>query len=232
MRRYHIVRVWIWEFVLIILAFGLTTSIAILLNRNHGKPVPDWGDRISFNALLAFLSTILRATLVIIASQVISQRKWEWYKQEVPRPLSDLQQFDAGSRGTFGALFLLPTILLRDAIALAAIVVLLTSFLIGLFVQQASRTMDCSFALPGPNASLPFAHYVPLRGGYNNEENNPFGTPTQDLMATIISAAIAVDGVENRISATCTTGNCTFPEQGQRDAQNTTHSTLTLERSP
>ncbi|KAK8108665.1 hypothetical protein PG984_014466 [Apiospora sp. TS-2023a] len=226
MRRYHIVRVWIWEFVLIILAFGLTTSIAILLKRNHGKPVPDWGDRISFNALLAFLSTILRATLVIIASQIISQRKWEWYKQETPRPLSDLQQFDAGSRGTFGALFLLPTILLRDAVALAAIVVLLASFLIGPFVQQASRTMDCSFALPGPNASLPFAHYAPLRGGYNNEENNPFGTPTQDLMATIISAAIAVDGVENRISATCTTGNCTFPEEGQRDAQNATHSTV------
>ncbi|KAK8015647.1 hypothetical protein PG991_008535 [Apiospora marii] len=226
MQRYQILRVWIWEFMLIILASGLIISIAALLEQNHGKPVPDWGNRISFNALLAFLSTILRATLVIIASQIISQRKWEWYKQESPRPLSDLQQFDAGSRGTFGALFLLPTILLKDAVALAAIVVLLASFLIGPFVQQASRTMDCSFALPGPNASLPFAHYIPLRGGYNNEENNPWGTPTQDLMATIFSAAIAVDGVENRISATCTTGNCTFPGEDKRDTQNATHSTV------
>ncbi|KAK8848894.1 hypothetical protein PGQ11_015374 [Apiospora arundinis] len=226
MQQYHVFRIWVWEILLVTLAFGLITPIAVLLKANDGKPVPDWGDRISFNAFLALLSTLLRATLVIVSSQLISQRKWEWYKNEVPRPLSDLQQFDAGSRGTLGALLLLPTIILRDVVTLVAIIILLASFLIGPFVQQASRTTECSFALPGPNASLPFAHYVPLRDGFNIVSTRPHGDPTQDLIAAVLSVAVSTGGIENRISPTCTTGRCTFPGEDQKDAQNTTHSTV------
>ncbi|KAK8076475.1 hypothetical protein PG994_003747 [Apiospora phragmitis] len=223
MQRYHIFRVWIWEILFVILAFGLFTAIAALLELNNNMPVPDWGYNLSFNALLAVLSTILRATLVILASQIISQRKWEWYTEERQRPLSHLQQFDAGSRGTLGAISLLSTVILRDVAALAAIVVLLASFLIGPFVQQASSTTDCWFVLPGRNAMLPFAHYVPRRGAF---ERNETGWPTQDLVASILSAVTVTDGVENRISATCTTGNCTFFDEGQRDTLNIAHSTV------
>ncbi|KAK7938009.1 uncharacterized protein PG986_014877 [Apiospora aurea] len=159
MQRFHVFRTWKVEILSVLLAFGLITSIAALLTLNNDKPVPDWGNHINFNALLAVISTGLRATLVITVSGIISQRKWEWYGEEHPRPLSDLQQFDTGSRGIFGALLLLPTIMRKDAVALSAIIVLLASFLIGPFVQQASHTKECLFALPGPNASLPSAHY-------------------------------------------------------------------------
>ncbi|KAK8022230.1 hypothetical protein PG993_012997 [Apiospora rasikravindrae] len=224
MQRHHIFRVWAWEIIFVVLAFGLITSIAALLTLNNGKPVPDWGSHISFNALLAVLSTVLRATLVITVSSIISQRKWEWYGEGRPRPLSDLQQFDAGSRGILGAILLVPTIIRRDAVALAAIIILLASFLIGPFVQQASHTEECWFAVPDTDASLPYAHYVPRLLAGSSAESIP--NPGQELYSLILSAAMAPDGPGNQISATCTTGNCTFSGEDQRGAQNKTHSTV------
>jgi membrane protein YdbS with pleckstrin-like domain len=102
---------WIWELISVALTFGLVIAIAGLLALYDKKPAPDWGVHINLNALLALLSTLLRAMLVVIVSQVVSQKKWDWYKEEHARPLSDLQQFDSGSRSSLGALFLIPTIL-------------------------------------------------------------------------------------------------------------------------
>ncbi|KAK8117554.1 uncharacterized protein PG998_005835 [Apiospora kogelbergensis] len=227
MQRYHVFRVWVREMFFVFLASGLITSIAVILKLQDGKPVPDWGDYISFNALLAILSTVLRAALVVTSSQIISQRKWGWYREQGPRPLSDLQQFEAGSRGALGALRLLPTIVRGDAVALAAIVVLLASFLIGPFVQQASRTEERLFALAGTNASLPFAHYVPRQGGFviDNHGSND-GVPAQDLVAAILSAVTATSGIENQIRATCATGNCKFSSDDLKGTKNRTHSTV------
>lgn len=71
------------------MAIGLIVAIAVLLETYDGKPAPDWGERINLNALLATLSAILRAMLVVVVSQIISQRKWEWFEAIRERPLSD-----------------------------------------------------------------------------------------------------------------------------------------------
>jgi hypothetical protein len=146
-------------------AVGLIIAVAALLATYNGRSTPDWGEQINFNALLAILSTILRAMLVVVVSQVISQRKWEWFGARQRHPLSDLQQFDSGSRGSLGAVRLLPTVLWRDPITFTAAIILFASFLVGPSIQQASRTTECTLAAPGHKASLPFAHYVPRRGG-------------------------------------------------------------------
>jgi hypothetical protein len=78
------------------------------------------GAHILAPALLALLSTTLRAILVAIVSQVISQRKWLWYGKETLRPLSDLQKFDSGIRGSLGAMLLLSTVFWKDMVTLAA----------------------------------------------------------------------------------------------------------------
>ena len=188
---------------------------------NHGKPVPDWGKHFGFNATLALASTILRATLVYIASKVISHRKWEWYRQERRYPLSDLQKFDESSRGTLGALAPSPTLIQTDVVALAAVVVMLTSFLIDPFVQQTNNTVDLPFPIPNINASLPSSNYVPRRAVsiYNGTAVN---SASKNLVAAILSAGIAHDGTDNRISPTCATGSCTFYRE---EGENTTHST-------
>jgi hypothetical protein len=115
---YRIFRAWLWEIVAIMTAISLFAAMTALLVVYNGKRPPNWGAYLSLNALLALLSTIFRAMLVVIVSQVISQRKWLWY--DCARPLSDLQKFDSGSRGALGAMLLLPTVLLKDVLTSVA----------------------------------------------------------------------------------------------------------------
>jgi hypothetical protein len=232
MRSYHIFRTWSLETLAIAFAIGLTASIGSVLAVYDGKPVPDWGANLNLNALLALLSTILRAILVIIVAQIISQRKWDWFGVQRARPLADLQQFDDGSRGAYGALLLIPTVFLKDFITLAGALVLLVSFLVGPFVQQASGATPCSFPSSTLNASLPFAHQVPRIGGYSTPY--AYTEPAPDLVAAIISSVVSPNGIENKISISCATGNCTFNERASETSQDiafdeanyTTHSTV------
>lgn len=224
-----------WEILSILTAIGLIVAIAALLAVYNGKPAPDWGERINFNALLAILSTILRAVLVVIVSQIISQRKWEWFWTNSNRPLTDLQKFDSGSRGSFGAILLLPSVLRKDLITLTAAIILVGSFLVGPSIQQSSRTTECTIVVPDQTASLPFAHYVPRQGGFTTSYNNVIrGIPTPDIITAIVSAVTAPGGVENQISGSCSTGNCTFPDGDPEKSQDgsfpgnnlSTHSTV------
>lgn len=227
---YHVFRTWIWEILSAALAIGLMTAIIALLASNHAKQVPDWGVNLGFNALLALLSTFLRAMLVVIVSQVICQQKWEWLGRS--RPLSDVQRFESGSRGSFGALLLIPTVRSVDVTTLTAAIILVASFLVGPFVQQASRTTVCKFPGQELNASIPFAHYVPRRGGYLPLVNIRMANSAPDTVLAILSAVTAPEGVENRVSASCSTGDCTFPNGDPMEDKDptiddtTTHSTV------
>ncbi|UPX13759.1 uncharacterized protein EKO05_0004258 [Ascochyta rabiei] len=175
--------------------------------------------------------------LVVVVSQIISQRKWEWFGTIRERPVSDLQKFDSGSRGIVGAIQLLPTVLWRDLITSMAAIILFTSFLVGPSVQLASRTSECTFAASGLNASISFAHYIPRRSGYVSDvERDDLGVPAPDLITVILSAVTAPGSVENRIRGSCSTGNCTFPngdpahsEPGiPYDKDSVTHSTVAM----
>jgi hypothetical protein len=212
--RYHIFRAWVPEALAIVIAIGLIAAIASILAVYNGKPVPDLRVNFSLNALLALLSTVLRALLVIIVADVIAQRKWDWCKITRARPLADLQKFDAASRGSLGALQLLPTVVLHDGVTLVAALVLLVSFLVGPAVQQASGTAECSFPVLNDSirSTIPTAHWVPRSGGYRTMIGAPYGSPTSDIVVAILSSVTSPDGVENQITPLCTTGNCTFDD--------------------
>lgn len=66
--------------------------------------------------------------LVVVVSQIICQQKWDRYGKRHAQPLSNFQQFDSGSRGSLGALLLLPTVVLKDTVAFVAAMVLVVSF--------------------------------------------------------------------------------------------------------
>ncbi|KAI4943576.1 hypothetical protein J4E91_009213 [Alternaria rosae] len=234
MESCYIFRTWAGEALTIACAIGLVASIAGILAVYDGKPVPDWRGDLNLNALIALLSTILRALLVATVAQIISQRKWDWFSVTNARPLSDIQRFDYGSRGAYGALLLIPTVFLKDFVTLAAAFVLLLSFLVGPFAQQANGAAPCSFPSATLNASLPFAHRVPRSGGYIPFIGGVEGGPTPDLVAAILSSVVSPDGIENKIRTSCPTGNCTFSELGPRaeldkaffDSNQSTHSTV------
>ncbi|KAI4640450.1 hypothetical protein J4E93_008656 [Alternaria ventricosa] len=166
-------RTWAGETLTIACAIGLVASIAGILAVYDGKPVPDWGSDLNLNALIALLSTVLRALLVVTVAQIISQRKWDWFSVTSARPLSDIQRFDYGSRGAYGALLLIPTVFLKDFVTLAAAVVLLLSFLVGPFAQQANGGSD-----GGPTTDLVAAILSSVVSPYGIENKIRTSCPT------------------------------------------------------
>lgn len=223
--RHSVLRAWMFELLNTIFLVALIVAIAVTLAAYNGKPAPDWGQHLNLNALLALLSTFLRAAIAVMVSQIISQRKWHYFS-DITQPLSHLQRFDTGSRGSLGALSLIPTVIFKDFIALAAAVVMLVSFLVGPFVQQASRTIECSFAMEGIDATIPYAHYIPRRGGYELAGTGPFAPPA-NLTIELLSSATAPEGIENKVVVNCPSGNCTFSGTDVQEAQTTGFASLT-----
>jgi hypothetical protein len=80
------------------------------------------------------------------------------------------------------------------------------------------------------------SHYVPRRGSARLVNGGKPGIPASDTVIAITSSATAPGGVENHISASCSTGNCTFPDGDRRTPEDdlqagtaiTTHSTIAM----
>jgi len=96
---------WQWE---ILAATGsvlfLVATICVLAVYNH-HPIFDWHG-VTLNASVSVLSTGSKTALLYICAEAIGQWKWILYAYH-PRPLLDVQLFDAASRGPWGSTVLL-----------------------------------------------------------------------------------------------------------------------------
>ncbi len=217
-RRYRVFRRWGWEMGSLGLAVALLIATVAILRAFEGRRVPDWGEWVNLNTIVALLSTFLRGAVVVVIAELISHAKWAWFGAGRSRPLRHLQDFDSGSRGVWGALCLVPTVLRGsgggggDWATLLAALLLVASFAVGPTAQQAIRSSVCEYAVPGLNASLPYAHYVPRAGGYVRGYPGSRGNPDSDTRVAIASSLSSPDGVENLVTANCPTGNCTFTD--------------------
>jgi len=203
---------WIWEIFTALLCLGLLAAIAAILARYNGQRVPDWGLSINLSTLIALLATVLRASLVLIAAQVISQAKWNWFSgSQGAQPLQLFQDFDAASRSAISALLLIPRLVLRSPATLTAALITIASYATGPFVQQAIKTVDCDRIVPTLRTSIPVAHYIPGSSDY-------FRLAAGQWSVKNDMKAVSIDGLSNpstansTIVASCPTGNCTFSE--------------------
>ncbi|KAM0440033.1 hypothetical protein ACHAPT_001135 [Fusarium lateritium] len=210
---------WIWEIVTWLVAAGLLVAICVILDHANGKPVNDWDLPINLNSLVATLSTLYRALVVTIAAEILSQEKWIWFwsTSSPPRPLLHLQLFDAGSRGIWGAVRLLPIVLRRSVPAVLAVLVVIASFAIGPFTQQALNTVDQDGATGVNTAKIPIArsitgydtYYRTLVGGLLG-----FFDFNYDTRGDFYSTLTPSQSSQSAVGASCLTGNCTFPSWG------------------
>ena len=99
------IRAWIWELAAIGFAFAVVLATFITLAVGSGKDVPSWPLSLSLNSLISIYSTVLRALLFFILSEIISQGKWSWLTRS--RRLRHLDDFDRASRGAWGSVKLL-----------------------------------------------------------------------------------------------------------------------------
>ncbi|KAF4429783.1 hypothetical protein CGGC5_v002773 [Colletotrichum fructicola Nara gc5] len=77
-------------------------AIVILLSTHNGQVQPDFVDQVSINTLVAIFSTVLRASVLFIVTEVIGEMKWQW--MESPRSLRDMEYFTNAGTGPWGSL--------------------------------------------------------------------------------------------------------------------------------
>lgn len=163
----HAVRFWMSDILGVIFVFGLLGAIYGLLRIYNTQQVPQWDVAINLNTLIAILSTLLRASLVYIVANIISQAKWGIFARGgPPQPLIRINQLDSASRSLVGAVKLLPLVIQRPML-LFSFIILLASTAIGPFAQQAIKTEVYEFQVDGSAASIPVSYNI--SDGYNRQ---------------------------------------------------------------
>ena len=103
---YHL-KAWGPEVAWCALALVLLLAIAGILNHYKERTEKKWfNGELTLNAVVAFVATLCRASMVIPIAECISQLKWNSFASG-KRPLKDLYAFDQASRGPYGSMVLL-----------------------------------------------------------------------------------------------------------------------------
>lgn len=93
-----------------ILSFFITlvcfACLIIVLQKFDNKPLPNWRSGLTLNTVVSWISTVLKATLLLPVGSCISQLSWVWFNEQT-RSLADICFFDAASRGPWGSLKLI-----------------------------------------------------------------------------------------------------------------------------
>ncbi|KAH6660957.1 hypothetical protein BKA67DRAFT_510103 [Truncatella angustata] len=216
--RYHVLRFWTWEILSLIVAIGLMAATVGILAHYQGQQVPDWPLSINLNTLVALLSTILRAAMLVAVAEVIGQLKYGHFAK--PQSLKHLHDFDRASRSVNGSIKLL-FVAPKSLLAVTGALVTIISLAIGPFTQQAIRSVTCPQFVADMNASIPVSHFVPGRAVYYRIGAGQWEVDT-DMKGAMINGLTNPAGNDSAIVATCPTGNCTFPV----DSSNITHSSI------
>lgn len=128
---------WIWEFGSAGLSLVCLLAVVIFLFVFQDKPLSRWNVRLDItpNTLVSFLSTLSRASLLLPIASSISQLKWI-HAASAPNYLSDIEVFDAASRGPWGALTLLWTSNARTKLAAWGSIITVLTMAMDPFTQQ------------------------------------------------------------------------------------------------
>lgn len=196
---------WLWELLSVILSVSCLIALVIILRVYEGRSLPDWPLGITLNTLVAVLSTIMEASMMVPVAACISQLKWIWFRR--PNALNDFDSFDMASRGPWGALLLLYRISFKGFVALGALVTIL-ALAMGPFLQQI-----ISFPLR-PDSSTGLASIRRAQIYDEGEYYTPFNTgvswgPGLQTKAAIYRGIFTADVPP--VDPFCSTGNCTFP---------------------
>ncbi|KAF2849956.1 hypothetical protein T440DRAFT_508432 [Plenodomus tracheiphilus IPT5] len=201
--RVVLLTTWWTEIVSLVLAIAALIAIVVMMTEYHNKQQPEWKYKINLNTLIAILSTLMRACLVVVAEEVISQLKWMLFCK--PRSLQHLAHFDKASRGPRGSVLLL----FRTRTLHGIIPIIIFSVGIGPFAQQAAEAVPCDRSLESAEAIIPISRWIHT---FNLAR---FDAAHWDM--DIDTKIALLDGLANpnttrsEITPGCSTGNCLFP---------------------
>ena len=199
---------WIKEISAMLISILSLVCIVLILRIYDGRPLHDWPFSITINSLVSIFSTIMGMTVLVPLEQCMSQAKWHWFQEY--HPLADMDMYDRGSRGPWGALRMLwdvrwkcvvcsepvePPVLMyvRHVSSLGALITVL-ALGIDPFAQQVASYQLKKYAL-SQNSTLP------VRFSFAN-----------DLSTEFRGAAYAglFGSGKNTLTPYCPSGNCTW----------------------
>lgn len=104
---------WLLEITALICSVLSFAGLLGLLIRFNNTPLLDWTvSQFSINTPIAVFAGMSRASLALAVSACLAQFKWNWYSK-YEEPLIDFDRLDAASRGPWGSLRLMRTMLRR-----------------------------------------------------------------------------------------------------------------------
>ncbi|KAI1413437.1 hypothetical protein F5Y13DRAFT_198748 [Hypoxylon sp. FL1857] len=200
---------WLFEIIAWVVSAIALAVIIIIIAVTDEKPLPQWPMNITLNSFVSFMSTLMKAALIIPVTESISQLKWVWFKKA--ESLEDIQTFDEASRGTWGSLKLLFKTKRLHLAKLGAFITILT---LGVdpFIQQVIVYPTRTIPATSRNASIPLAlEYSDYAFGAILATREP----TLGMKSAINNGVYDTnDHPQNDFALTpqCATGNCTWPE--------------------
>jgi len=97
-------RWWLLELLSIILAIASLAAMAGVMATSDNKGQMKYiYSQFTLNSVIASLTSLLRAVMMVAVATALSQQKWNWFSQRA-RLVKDLQLFDDASRGPWGSL--------------------------------------------------------------------------------------------------------------------------------
>ncbi|CAI7572678.1 unnamed protein product [Penicillium glandicola] len=198
---------WTLELLSSLTSIVFLAAILVVLYMYNGKPMPDWSYGITLNSLVSVLSTVMKATMVLIVTESLSQLKWSWFSKG--NKLSDLALLDAASRGPAGAFVALFRFVPRHLVTFGCLVLVIGAA-IDPFIQQVMGIQERTMHAPGEasiqvcNSSL-YTDYG--KGAGPGENKVPLST-----IGAIYSGIFQKESTSDKnVLMECPTGNCTFP---------------------
>ncbi|KAF2474999.1 uncharacterized protein BDR25DRAFT_384460 [Lindgomyces ingoldianus] len=195
-------------------AICMGAIVGILLYYRDRK-LPQWPGNLTLNTMIAILSKVASASLILPTAEALGQLKWSWF-QSGSKKMWDFEIFDNASRGPWGALLLLIRTKCKTLAALGAAVTLLSLALDPFFQQVVD--FPPRWTLQG-NSSIPkVTRYQPHFGQkfqgtveVVQQDQNTQGVAELFFYGHGTQPIILGNATRPDIPLLCPTSNCTWP---------------------
>ncbi|KAI0474236.1 hypothetical protein F4859DRAFT_514778 [Xylaria cf. heliscus] len=206
-RKQGLFRSWGWEISACLLSLASFAAIIIVLIIEDGKPLNQWAWSIGPTAVVSFITTIAKSSMLLATAEIIGQLKWHHFHTGT-RPVIDLQTFDSAGRGPLGASTLIWKNHVKTSFASLVAVIIILSLLVDPFMQLVFTFPTHSRADSNKMGFFNSTQvYDPLGTPYIL---NRFGPSSADPKMQLAILAAAGDQ-PIQVTAACSTGNCTWP---------------------
>ena len=129
--RQIVTKFWLWEVAACVFSLITLASIVGILIYEDCKQLDQWAWTIPPTAVVSFIATLAKGSIVLVLSQVLSQLKWLYFREA--KSLQYLRIFDQASRGPLGSLAVIWTS--KKMLASIAACLMILALLVDPFVQ-------------------------------------------------------------------------------------------------